>query len=247
MPSPRPQACYDAGCPLAESGHGFALPSGNIFEARIALLLETPASEEIAYALEDSGRRAVSSPTWDVPDVELELEWRRRLYPDIDAQYLHRGAPVVGRSGMELFAWALRAAGITRRDVYIANVLQCYPGKKPDGTVAYPKGKERKEAETCCASLWWRLDSVFRPDWSVINFHPAAIVRDVTPLPLQIAAFVKAKKLANGGAKAVVCCGGKAAKAWLNYGENVTRWVGHAQRETELTRMLRRKRLERNQ
>lgn len=238
----RPPACSSVGCPQADKGQGFALPSGNIFESRIALLLETPASEEIAYEIETSNRRAVSSP-WDVPDAQLELNWRRTLYPSLESDYLHRGAPVVGRSGMELFSWALRASGVSRRDVYLANVLQCYPGKKPEGTVAYPKGKDRRVAEACCAKLWWRLETVFKPDYSIVNFHPAAIIRDVTPLSLQIAAFARAKKLANAGHKVVVCCGGKAASAWMGYGENVTRWVGHVQRETAITRMLREKRL----
>lgn len=198
----------------------------------MALLLETPATEEIEYDIQK------------LDDGQEESVRRRDLYPGLDPQHINRGAPVVGRSGSELFSWALRAAGITRRDVYLANVLQCYPGKNPkDGTVAYPKGKNRKLAESCCSSLWWRLDQIFKPDYSIINFHPAAIIRDATPLPLQIAAFVRAKKICNSGAKVLVCCGGKASLAWFGYGENVTRWVGHVQRETELTRELRRRRL----
>lgn len=234
----RPQACFDIGCPLAAQGQGFALPSGDIHTSRLAFLLETPATEEINYDLSQTNRRSVPSP-WDIPDVPAELERRSLLYPHLVGAYLRRGVPVVGRSGMELFSWALRASGIGRRDVYIANVLQCYPGKGKDGTVAYPTGKDRKHAESCCASLWWRLDSIFKPDIAVINFHPAAIIRDVTPLSLQIAAFTRAIRFVQDGYKVLVCCGGKAAKAWFGYGDNVTRWVGHYQRETNLTRQMR--------
>lgn len=80
-------------------------------------------------------------------------------------------------------------------------------------------------------------------DYSVINFHPDDIIKSVVALPLQIAAFKIAKELADEGHKVVVCCGGKAAKAFLGYGENVTRWCGHTQKENELTRRLRRARM----
>lgn len=238
LPS-QPQSCYDAGCPQAGKAKGFALPSGNI-DAKIALLLETPAVEEINYVLKEDTSR--SGYPWDVPDVRTELEYRHALYPTLASDYIGRGAPVVGRSGMELFSWALRAAGITRRDVYLTNVLQCYPGKNDKGEVAYPTKDARKLAESCCARLWWRLEE-FRPEFSIINFHPAAIVRSVIPLRLQIAAFVRAKKIANDGHKVVVCCGSKAAEAWFGYGSNVSRWVGHTQQETDFTRMLRARRL----
>ena len=226
-----PSDCAARGCPLAPTAKGFALPSGNLETSKIALLLETPATEEIVYDISK------------LPDAADERLRRDVLYGSLDSSYLVRGAPVVGRSGFELFSWALRNVGLDRSQVYLANVLQCYPGKAPDGTVAYPKGDARHAAESCCASLWWRLDK-FNPDFSVINFHPAAIVRSAVALPLQIRSFKIAKELADEGHKVVVCCGGKAAKAWLGYGENVTRWCGHVQRETDLTRRLRRERLE---
>lgn len=225
-----PTECTQCGCPLASTAKGFALPSGNLETSRIALLLETPATEEIVYDIAN------------LPDASDERRRRHALYPTLDSRYIVRGAPVVGRSGFELFSWALKSTGINRSHVYLANVLQCYPGKAPDNTVAYPKGAARRAAESCCVSLWWRLD-LFNPTHSIINFHPAAIVRSPVALPLQIAAFRHAKQLADEGHKVVVCCGGKAAKAWLGYGENATRWCGHTQEENNLTKRLRRARL----
>lgn len=227
--TPQPPDCYIFNCPMAGRAKGFALPSGDI-ESRIAILLETPAAEEISYAISE------------LPDANLEKDRRIALYPTLPVHYRERGAPVVGRAGFELFQWALKASGLTRTDVYLANTLQCYPGKSSDNTVAYPKGDARKRAESCCASLWWRLDT-FRPYASVINFHPAAIIRSAVALPLQIAAFRIAKRIADQGHKVLVCCGGKAVQAWFGYGENVTRWCGHVQYETELTRKLRKERL----
>lgn len=238
----RPPACTEVGCPQASKGRGFALPSGDPRTARICLLLETPAEKEVEYDLVQIERLGGSLP-WDVPDIRAELDSRVQLYPDLDSVYLRRGAPVVGPSGVQLFAWALKSAGIQRRDCYVANVLQCYPGKAKDGAVAYPKGEDRKRAESCCAKLWWRIEEEFKPDVSMINIHPAAIIRSAVAFPVQWHVFVQAKKFVREGARVLVACGGKAAEAWFNYGGNVMKWAGHWQRETEITRRLRKERL----
>ena len=99
------------------------------------------------------------------------------------------------------------------------------------------------ESDVCILQCGIDALDTLNADFSVVNFHPDDIIKSVVALPLQIAAFKIAKELADEGHKVVVCCGGKAAKAFLGYGENVTRWVGHCQKETELTRKLRRERL----
>ena len=77
-----------------------------------------------------------------------------------------------------------------------------------------------------------------------MNIHPAAIAREATPLILQIRTFEKAKDFAAQSEKPLVLCGGKAVKTWLGYGSNVTRWMGHYERETEASSERRTARIE---
>ena len=148
----------------------------------------------------------------------------------------------------------------------VRSVITLLMGKKDDRKVVHPshrgdrasfdartrhtlfswglKNSGLHESDVCI--LQCGIDSLdtLDADFSVINFHPDDIVKSAVALPLQIAAFKIAKELADAGHRVIVCCGGKAAKAFLGYGENVTRWCGHVQRETDLTRRLRRERLE---
>jgi len=211
---------------LAGKSKGFALGSGDPKKAKMAILLETPASLEVSY---------LAKELWDGPD---EISRRMARFPELgDGRFVRIGAPVVGPSGFELFGWALKGLGLQRSDLFIENVLHCWPPKgKTDSH--YPTGVERKKAEGCCLTMWNRLDE-FAPTAAVVNFHPAALLREITPLPLQIRAFERAKKLMEAGERVVVCCGGKAAEAWFGYASNVTKWCGHQQLESDFTRSRR--------
>lgn len=237
----QPQACFDAHCPQAGKSQGFALPSGDPHATKLCILLETPAKDEIEYDISLKSLTRIRGYLWDVPDYDLEIERRKSLYPGCD--HISRGVPVVGAAGIQLFASALKAVGLQRRDCYIANVLQCYPGKDSKGEVAYPKGDARHTAESCCARLWWRIEQEFKPTISLINIHPQALNYNVVAFPVQVAVFAQAKKFMREGHKVVVACGAKAASSWFGYGENVTKWAGHWQHETDLTRTLRARRL----
>jgi hypothetical protein len=192
------------------------------------LLLETPARNEIAYRVQD---------LWD---GAAELARRSTRFPDLEERYVKLGVPVVGPSGNELFGWALKPLGLQRSDLFIENVLHCFPPKgKTDSH--YPTGPAKKLAEATCQKLWSRIEE-FAPTAAVVNFHPAAILRDVTPLPVQIRAFERAKMLMNRGERVIVCCGGHAADFFFGYASNVTRWCGHWQQEDEWTWARRRER-----
>ena len=119
----QPAECFESGCPQAGKSQGFALPSGDPHAAKICLLLETPTKDEILYDISAKSPTLFRNVSWDVPDYAVEREYRRTLYPD--CTHSERGAPVVGAAGIQLFGWALKNAGIQRRDCYIANVLQC--------------------------------------------------------------------------------------------------------------------------
>ena len=62
-----------------------------------------------------------------------------------------RGEPFVGRAG-QLLDRMIHAMGLTRADVYIANVLKCRPPDNRD-----PGGDE---AATCVPFLWQQIDAI---------------------------------------------------------------------------------------
>lgn len=230
-----PQQCVSVGCPMASVAKGFALHSGTVPpKSGIALLLESPGPDEPAFLVKD------------LPDGLVELQRRRERYPDLDARWVNVGAPVVGRAGTLMWQWMMAPMGLHRNDVAIFNTLHCYPGKDAAGEFAYPKGGERKKSEACCADLWLRPLVAWDPTLSVVAMHPSAIQRDVVPLPMVLRAIERAKQAAARGERVLLLMGGKAAKHWLGYGENTSRWCGHWQQETDFTRRKRAERWARN-
>ena len=219
-------------CPQSKASKGFALASGDLSKAKMAFLLESPGPDEPAFLVKD------------LVDGAEEMQRRRAAYPTLEDRFIKMGAPVVGRSGTVLWQWLAEPMGLHRVDVAIFNTLDCYPGKDEKGAFAYPKGAVRKKAEATCASLWLQPLLDWRPTVSVVGMHPAALSRDIVPLPVVLRAIEKAKVFAAKGERVLLLLGGKAAKHWLGYGENTTRWCGHWQRENDLTYQLRFRRWE---
>ena len=215
----KPAYCHESGCPLAERGTGFCLGSGDPKTAKLALLLEAPGSEEVLFRLTpEKGRRFYETQE----ECDAELATRRRDYPELESRFIKTGVPVVGRSGFELVQWAFPAAGLRRADLFIDNGLRCLPPKQGDSH--YPNGPERKLAEAKCRHF--DRFHLFKPDASVISLHPAGIVREPVGLWLQVKNLEKARDFVKQSLRVLVLAGGKAAKWWLGYGENVTRWQG---------------------
>jgi len=208
-------------------GHGFALPSGDFSKARIVALLETPATNEIVWRIED------------LPDGKQELERRRKQFPNLEEKFIKTGAAVVGKAGGIFFGWMLGPLGIPRSDIGLCNTLHCYPGKKPDGTVAYPIGDVRKKAEACCSTLWLQQLREWGPTVAIVCLHPSAISREPAPLPMCLKTLEKAKHFAAQGERVLLLMGGKAAKAWLGHAENTTIFCGHYEVESDRSRVAR--------
>lgn len=216
----KPAFCYESGCPLAEKGRGFVLGVGDPARAKIAMILEAPGRDEIAFGLTPvDGREFFSTQA----QCSAEIERRRKDYPDVPLSMLTRGVPVVGASGAELNQWAFPAAGLKRDELFIDNTIRCLPPPSKTGA-PYPTGDDRKAAEKACRH-YDRLDK-FKPDIAVITMHPAGILREVTPLPLQIKDLEKARDFVAAGKRVMVLLGGKAAKAFARFGENVTKVRG---------------------
>jgi hypothetical protein len=218
----KPDYCYTSGCPLASKGTKFVLGCGDPKTAKIGLLLEGPGSEEVSFTLRpEEDRRFYET----AKECDAEVAIRKRDYPDLPMRYITRGVPVVGRSGFELVQWAFPAAGLRRSEIFIDNTLRCLPPKNGDSH--YPDGAERKLAEAFCRHYDRFGRSQFQPDISIVSLHPAGIIREPTPLWLQVKNLEKARDFITTGAKVLLLAGGKAVKWWLGYGENVTRWQGH--------------------
>jgi hypothetical protein len=189
--------------------------TGSAEEARLAVWVEAPGTEEVGYILGQNLKRR----EWELE----ELERRKRDYPDIPVQFLKRGAPLVGKSGWFTDQQILGRVGIRHEEIFIDNTLRCLPPKRGDSH--YPIGEERKGAEIACRQYdRWKA---FDPAIAVVGIHPAALLREITPLPLLNRATIeRARDFAAQGYKTIICLGGKAAKACLGYGESVIKWCG---------------------
>lgn len=204
-------------CPLYGKSKGFAIGVGDPRTAKLAIVLETPASNEIGWFLNNPAPEIIPSPA-------AELRRRMELYPNVDRNFLVKGVPVVGATGSTLNNWIFPKVGIRRSDVYISNTLMCFPPRNKQGQ-NYPIGKEKNVAERMCRQ--YDAIQLFRPDAIVITFHPAALMREITPLPLVIRDLEKAVSFVRQGLRTLVLMGGRAAEVFLGYGSNVTRWRGH--------------------
>lgn len=200
------------------------LGSGDPATAKVGLLLEAPGKDELHWRVEDP----------------LETARRKNSYPDIPAEFLVKGMPVVGKAGGILFSWMLAPVQLTRNDLFIDNSLRCLPPKVKDA--AYPTGDEKKAAEAWCRQ-YDRWDE-FRPTVNLVQIHPAALAREPSPLPLAIKTFEKAKHFALGGERPLVMCGGKSVGMWMGYGSTVQTWLGHYATESPTLASIREKRRE---
>lgn len=226
------ELCECAG--FQSKGLGFVLGVGDPEKAKLAVILEAPGKEEISFPIDGLGAPGI------IPTDELER--RKRDYPELVAisptqqapsRFLKVGAPIVGKSGSLMNSWVFPKVGVKREEVFVDNTLRCLPPlnkqKQP-----YPIGVERAKAESCCRH-WDRVQH-FKPDLVEITLHPAGILREVTPLPLLIKDFEKASAATRQGFRTLVLSGGKAAEAFLGYGDNVTRWRGHYEVVSSSTR-----------
>jgi len=195
---------------LAETASGFALDSGDLSTAKMVVALEAPGGDEIALRLDHD------------PEWADEIERRRALYPELDERFIRQGAPVVGRAGTLYWHWMMKPVGLQRSDVFQTNVLRCKPPKHGDSN--YPTGDVRKQAEKCCAH--WDRHAAFGVNTAVVTLHPAALVRDITPLPLVVEDVRKARDYMLEGRRVMLLAGGKPAKVFTGGRENTTYWRG---------------------
>jgi len=129
-------------------------------------------------------------------------------------------------TGLALIYWLWAKVGIRRDEVFIDNTLRCLSPKSKAGA-AYPTGEAKKLAELSCRQ--YDRIHLFKPDCVILTIHPASLAREITPLPLCIKDWERARDFAAQGRRVLILVGGKAAQAFLRYGGNSTRWRGHFQ------------------
>jgi hypothetical protein len=191
------------------------LPSGDPKTAKLAIILETPANEDVGFHL-DPVRDILDSP-------RDEVLRRQRLYPELEKSFLIKGLPAIGRQGSILNNWLLPKVGVRRADVYVTTVLRCVPPRNKQ-MKPYPTGNDRFVAERTCRQ-YDRL-AEFAPTAIVITFAPHELVREITPLPLVIKDLEKAAAFVSQGHRVLLLMGGKATELYLGWGSNVARSRG---------------------
>ncbi len=212
----KPDTC--AACPLYRKAKGFALDYGDPRRCRFVVQLEQPGKSEIMYAF--------AAGQFGVLD-QHELARRKTDYPDVGERYLKNGAALIGKSWSLISQWVFARLGIRRDDLFITNTLRCF---SPE----YPTGDDRKIAEAYCRQ-YDRLhlycggtpDALASEQLVIIGIHPAAVLRDVTLLPLLIRSAEKAADGARAGAKTILLLGGKAVRSYLGYFDAVSKYQGH--------------------
>lgn len=228
----KPNYCYTSGCPLADLSKGFGLDWGDPVKARLCLHLEALGKDEIVYDLmrHKTGRELI----WEKENELNRAEYQRRLdrFPDLrtEPKFVKQGSALVGMSWLLTRSWLLDKFGLERKDLYITNVLRCFPPKAKSDQ-HYPTGKVREQAEEACRH-WDQLETFIKSApkkevIAVVSMHPAALAREATPLRLVLENFRKVKAHLDRGGKAIILLGGKAVKLRLGYFDTVTKTQGH--------------------
>ncbi len=204
------------------------LDVGDPTAARIAIMLETPANEEVNYSvLPPSAAYGTRQVLGTVKDAQLELARRTAAYPAIPSILRARGVPVVGRTGA-LLNRLLRAAGINRDEIFIMNSLRCFAPKSKKGD-NYPTGAEKSIAQHACRQYDRLGVDGFVADIIVISIHPAALFKDgaSSAEPLILADLEKVASFARDGHRVLLLMGGHAVDTFLGYFTNVSKSRGH--------------------
>lgn len=197
-------------------------------------MLETPDANDCASRVKD------------LPDGLVEIERRIAAYPTLEDRWIRLGAPATSWDDKitTMWNWILNSMALQRSDLALFFTLNCFQGRE-GGKLIYPKGDVRKKAEATCAGLWLKPLMDWRPTVTVVGIEIASR-SDSTPVPIGLRCVEKAKKFAAAGERVLLVIGNRAAKHWLSYAENSTRWAGHWQQESDFTYRRRQERWDEN-
>lgn len=127
-----------------------------------------------------------------------------------------KGYPFAGRAGSLMNHWIFDETGIDRSKVVIDNVVRC-DAVEPDKPI-------NKDAVDFCVQ--YDRHREFQPELDILTLHPAALLRDIVPLPLVQADFGKARELSRDF-RVRLLLGKSAIQKWYRFASNPTRWRGH--------------------
>jgi uracil-DNA glycosylase len=154
-------------------------------------LLSSASKDEHPAALfrnQDDALVAVRTEIGDCTRCKLHAQGRKQIVfgvgnPNADLMFVGeapgadedvQGIPFVGRAG-QLLTRIIEAIGLTREDVYIANVIKC----RPPGN----RNPEQDEVETCEPFLFQQID-IIKPKVIVAlgTFAARALLRTLDPI-----------------------------------------------------------------
>jgi uracil-DNA glycosylase len=154
LPEPMPKARTAAAVPAADPADLFAAPkpeSGISDPARALQIIREDLGDCTRCRLHKQGRKQI---VFGVGTPRAELMFIGEA-PGADED--ERGEPFVGRAG-QLLTNMIKAMGLSREQVYIANIIKC----RPPGN----RTPERDECETCSPFLLRQIAAI----------HPKVIV-----------------------------------------------------------------------
>lgn len=203
--SHKPVQC--AGCPLEHIGVGF-VPGTFKQQPLIIIAPET--------------HQAASNIAANLSDARLAFCGEAPAHDEYLA-----GRPFAGKAGGVLKSWVFDNAGVSFDDVMIDNVIRCVqPGNElPDKPVLTAARKH------CSVYDRW---AEFAPEIDVVTFHPAALLRDIVPLPLVVHDVGRARELSEKS-RVRVLLGKTAVQKFYGYISNLTRWRGNVERQPNIS------------
>jgi DNA polymerase len=143
------------GAPKPSNGEGGSGPRGNAPQAALVPLFSSP----------DAALKAIREDLGDCTRCKLHTLGRKQIVfgvgnPNADLMFVGeapgadediQGEPFVGRAG-QLLTKIIEAIGLSRADVYIANVIKC----RPPGN----RNPEPDEVEQCEPFLFRQIDTI---------------------------------------------------------------------------------------
>lgn len=142
--------------------------------------------------------------------------------PAIDE--LEQQRPFVGRAGQVLRQWVFGNAGVDIDECLIDNTLRCVQQNNE-----MPPVEILRKAQKHCAQydVWEKMNSGRGPEYDLLTYHPAALLRDIVPLPLVVHDVGRARRMVEEGKSVRILLGKTAYERFQPYAGSVGKWRGH--------------------
>lgn len=139
---------------------------------------------------------------------------------------LEQQKPFVGKAGQVLRQWVFGNAGVDIDECLIDNTIRCVqPGNEMPGVEILRKAQEHCRQY----DVWEHMNDGKGPEYDLLTFHPAALLRDCVPLPLVVNDVGKARRMVEEGKSVRILLGKTAFEKYQPYAQSVGKWRGHVE------------------